>query len=131
MLVHRAARRGRRRLLLCLAGGRPIAAWVAVCTLLALTPGLVCAQGVTTIGNLSSFTRAVFLSRDPITAGALPSYTPAKANQGVFSGQGLRTLKRSQAEVKFRDSSVLRIAERTDVILEDTATLRRIQLKAG
>jgi len=130
MLVHRAARRGRRRLPLGLAGFRPLAVGVAACALLAAIPRFVCAQGLTTIGQLSSFTRAVFLSRDPIAAGALPSYAPAKANQGVFSGQGLRTLKRSQAEVKFRDSSVLRVAERTDVILEDTATLRRIQLKA-
>src|SRR5436190_13104024 len=100
MLVHRAAHRGRRRLPSCLVGVSPLAARVAACVLLALTPRFVCAQGMTTIGQLRTFTRAVYLSRDPITTGALPAYLPAKANQGVFSGQGLRTLKRSQAEVK-------------------------------
>jgi hypothetical protein len=130
MLVYRVMCRGRRLLLAGLAAVCPLI-FGAACVLLGAVPAVVRAQGLTTIGNIR-ITRAVLVSRDPITSGALPTYLPAKEDQGIFGGQGVRTLKRAQAEVRFRnDQSLLRISERTDVILQDAATLRRIQLKAG
>jgi hypothetical protein len=130
MQVHCVTCWRRRYLLAGLAVARPLTVGIA-CILGGIAPAAVKAQGITTIGNIR-ITRAVLVSRDPITSGALPAYIPAKEDQGVFSGQGVRTLKRAQAEVRFRnDQSLLRISERTDVVLQDSATLRRIQLKAG
>jgi hypothetical protein len=83
-----------------------------------------------TIGHLR-ITRQVLTTRDAVTSGTAAQYVPAHDNQAVFPGQGVRTLRRSQAEINFNDRSVLRINERTDVVVQDTATLRRIQLNAG
>ena len=86
------------------------------------------AQGV--VGNLK-ITRQVQVSRGPLTSGVTPQFVPARNNQGVVSGQAIRTLKRSLAEITFRDKSVLRINERTDLVLQDSAALRSVQLSSG
>ena len=85
-------------------------------------------QGGATVGRLS-ITRQVVVTRSTLAAGA--EYVPAKNRQGVFTGQGIRTLKRSMAEITFRDTSVLRINERTDLVVQDAPTLRRIRMQGG
>jgi hypothetical protein len=82
------------------------------------------------VGKLS-ITRQVEVSSGPITAGTSPSYKPARQNQNVSAGQGIRTLKRSQAEITFKDTSVLRIGERTDLIVQENSTLRNVRLQRG
>lgn len=87
------------------------------------------AQG-STIGSLS-VTRQVQVSRAAVASGGTPEYIPATQGQGVFAGQGVRTLKRSQAQIAFTDGSMLRVGERTDLVVQDTGTLRNIRLQRG
>ena len=82
------------------------------------------------IGRLN-VVRQVLATRDAVVSGTPPQYAPARQGQLVFPGQGVRTLRRSQAEIQFTDKSVLRINERTDLIVQDAASLRRIQLNSG
>jgi hypothetical protein len=86
----------------------------------ALTP-LVCQAQVATL----NITRQVLVTK---TAG---EFAPAKQGQSVVDGQGVRTLKRSLAELKFRDKSILRLAERTDLIVHDARALKRLGLQKG
>ncbi len=86
------------------------------------------AQAQTPVGKLS-ITRQVLVTKGTVAQSA--QYVPAKQNQAVFDGQGIRTLKRALAEVTFSDTSVLRINERTDLVLQNSATLRNVQLRAG
>ena len=58
-------------------------------------------------------------------------YVPAKQGQEVWSGQGVRTLRRSLAQIAFRDGSVLRMNERSDLVVQDAAALRNIRLQTG
>ncbi len=80
------------------------------------------------VGHLS-FVREVFVTHKAFSEDH--SFGNAKQNQSVFNGQGVRTLKRSMAEVSFNDGSMLRLNERTDFIVQDTPSLRRIQLSQG
>ncbi|MDX1934578.1 MAG: FecR family protein [Capsulimonadales bacterium] len=93
-----------------------------------LVPSALFAQSPV-IGRLNTV-RQVLLTRQPV-AGGNTRFVPAGRNEGVFVGQGIRTLRRSQAEITFTDRSVLRINERTDLVVADTASLRRIQLNTG
>jgi FecR protein len=86
------------------------------------------AQTMRHIGKLS-VVRQVYAT--PGLAGGSVVYRPATQGQQVFDGQGIRTLKRSQAEVAFKDTSLLRINERTDIVLRDTSVLRSIKLSNG
>jgi ferric-dicitrate binding protein FerR (iron transport regulator) len=78
-----------------------------------------------TVGKLS-VVRQVYAQQ-----GTGGEYKPATQGQGVANNQGVRTLKRSQAEIAFKDGSLLRINERTDIVVHDTNTLRSARLNNG
>jgi FecR protein len=78
-----------------------------------------------TVGKLS-VVRQVYAQQ-----GTGGEYKPATQGQGVANNQGVRTLKRSQAEISFKDGSLLRINERTDIVVHDTNTLRSARLNNG
>jgi hypothetical protein len=80
------------------------------------------------VGKLA-VTRQVYTTPGVLELGS--SYLPARQNQKVVNGQGLRTLKRSGAEITFNDNSLLRVSERTDLVVRDAATLRTIQREGG
>ena len=106
--------------------------WICgmVIAVVAVLPVVAQAQGGPLVGKLNIL-RDVLVSKAAVTTAAVPQFGIGKQGQGVFSGQAVRTLKRSQAEVVFNDRSAIRINERTDLIVQDEETLRRIQLKAG
>lgn len=62
---------------------------------------------------------------------ASPNYVDAHDGQPIRNRYGVRTLRRSRAQINFNDHSVLRINERTDVVVLDSASLRNIQLNDG
>jgi len=92
-----------------------------------LVPTLALSQSVDVVGNVSK-SRAARHSARPTTGGA---YAPVAANQVVRNGDGLRTERRGFAEVAFSDKSVLRLNELTELIVQDSMTLRRLQLAKG
>ncbi len=59
------------------------------------------------------------------------AWMPAKHGQGILTGYGVQTLKRSKAELKFKDGSILRLNERTEVAIHDVAEMRKIHLQQG
>lgn len=59
------------------------------------------------------------------------AYVDAKVGQPVHEGYGIRTFRRSSAEITFNDSSVIRVNQDTDLVVESAATLRRIRLERG
>ena len=64
-------------------------------------------------------------------AGPTAAYVLAHDKQVIGVGQGIRTLKRAQAEIDFFDSSILRVNERSDLIVEDTPNLHNVHLNGG
>jgi hypothetical protein len=91
--------------------------------LITTLPGALNAQSGPPVGKLS-VVRQVYAQQGS-------EYKPATQGQGVSNDQGVRTLKRSQAEIAFKDGSLLRINERTDIIVHDTNTLRSARLNSG
>lgn len=92
-----------------------------------LVPTLALSQGVDVVGNISS-SRAARYSARPTAGGAYSAVAP---NQVVRNGDGIRTERRGFAQVKFRDESVLRLNELTELIVQDAMTLRKLQLSKG
>ncbi len=88
------------------------------------------ANAAEVVGTLN-ITRSVKVSSAPITDGANISWLDAKNNQAVTNLQGIRTLKRSMAEINFNDKSILRINERTDLVIQESREMRNINLKEG
>lgn len=86
------------------------------------------AQSARSVGTVRTI-RQVLVTTG--AAGPSAAYVPAHDKQGVGVGQGLRTLKRAQAEIDFFDSSILRVNERTDLIVEDTPNLHNVRLNGG
>lgn len=86
------------------------------------------AQAQQEIGDLS-IVRSVKVTKAPITEGR--DYVDAKDNQRVKNNYGLRTGRRSKAEIRFDDHSILRVNERTDMVVYDAKSLRNIQLNQG
>lgn len=78
------------------------------------------------VGKLS-IVRQVKITRE---AGG-SDYVDAREGQRVRNHYGIRTLRRSHAQIDFDDHSILRINERTDMTIEDSASLRQIQLHQG
>ena len=58
-------------------------------------------------------------------------YGPAVLNQPLYAGDGVRTMRRGYADIKFADSSEIRLNERTDLVIEDSNTMRRYALAEG
>jgi hypothetical protein len=58
-------------------------------------------------------------------------FGPAVLNQKLFPGDGVRTLKRGFADIRFTDTSEIRLNERSDMVIEDSATMRRYALAEG
>ncbi len=82
------------------------------------------------VGTLK-VTRMVKVSSEAISDSANATWLDAKQNQSVISQQGIRTLKRSMAEIVFNDKSILRINERTDLVVQQSKELRNIKLNEG
>lgn len=88
------------------------------------------AMAADVVGTLN-ITRMVKVSSGPITDGANVNWLDAKQNQNITDQQGIRTLKRSMAEIHFNDKSILRINERTDLVVQQSRDMRNIKLKEG
>lgn len=59
------------------------------------------------------------------------NFLVANPHDGVRDGSLVRTGKRAFGEIVFHDSSVLRINERTDLVVHDSPSLRNISLNSG
>ncbi len=80
------------------------------------------------VGKLS-ITREVMMTKATVDKGL--EWVPAKQNDAVRDSFGVRTLKRSRAEIAFLDKSVLRLNERTDLVVEEVEKMRRVKLTSG
>lgn len=80
------------------------------------------------VGQISS-SRAAKYSTAPTSPNA--QYLDIAANQKVRNGNGVRTARRGFANIAFNDKSVLRLSELTELIVQDSTTLRRLQLAKG
>ncbi len=78
-----------------------------------------------------SVVRQVEVTKAPNMKHTEKVWLPAKQGQGFFTGYGIQTLKRSKAELKFKDNSILRLNERTEISIQDAPQLRRISLEKG
>ena len=72
--------------------------------------------------------RDAAISSRPTSGGA---YVSANAGQAVHNGDGIRTARRGFAQIAFNDRSLLRLNELTELIVQDSITLRRLQLAKG
>ena len=90
----------------------------------ALLVSLAAAQGRT----VGSFTVARNVTYSPSGS---DSFLVANAHDGVRDGSLVRTGKRAFGEIVFNDSSVLRVNERTDLVVHDSPSLRKIALNSG
>lgn len=81
------------------------------------------------VGKLTSITRQVETTQQPVTAPRV--WAAARLGQEIHAQQGVRTLKRALAEIRFTDASLLRVNERSDLVVEEAAQLRKIKLQAG
>lgn len=106
-------------------GLKNLLGWTLAVSFLVPTPAL--SQSVDVVGNVSS-ARAARHSTRPTSGGA---YAAVRPNQVVRNGDGLRTDRRGFAQVAFNDKSVLRLNELTELIVQDSMTLRRLQLAKG
>lgn len=59
------------------------------------------------------------------------NFLVANPHDGIRDGSFVRTGKRAFGEIAFNDSSVLRINERTDLVVHDSPSLRKIALNSG
>lgn len=99
--------------------------FVSLCVLGASLAG---AQGNPIVGKLTA-ARNAQVSRGP--AGPASAYENAKIGQSVREGYGVRTFRRSFAQITFTDGSAIRVNEQTDLVVQSVATLRKIRLDRG
>jgi hypothetical protein len=85
-------------------------------------------QQTSVVGRLTA-ARNTKISRGPATLNS--QYDDAKVGSAVREGQGVRTFRRSFAEITFSDGSAIRVNEQTDLIVQSAATLRLIRLEQG
>ncbi|MBI1756324.1 MAG: FecR domain-containing protein [Fimbriimonas ginsengisoli] len=78
------------------------------------------------VGSLTAV-RAALMNPTP----GADRYVPARVGDDVRDGSGIRTHRRGFAEITFRDRSILRVNERTDLVVHDGASLRRVALASG
>jgi len=97
---------------------------------LAFLPLAAVAHAQQEVGKLS-VVRVVKITNAPATDPSA-QYVDAKNEQTVLNHYGLRTGRRSKAEIHFHDKSILRVNERTDMIINDPGVgQRHVDLKAG
>ena len=106
-----------------------IARLVCVTTLLLALAAAVCAQETPVVGAFASIVREV--QTTGVAQRPPASWLPARKDAPVHAGAGVRTLKRSLAEIKFLDGSLLRVNERTDLVVQQAANLRTVKLSTG
>lgn len=85
-------------------------------------------QGSPIVGKLTA-ARNAELSTGPVAGTA--RYANAEVGMGVREGFGIRTRRRSFAEVTFKDGSAIRVNEQTDIVIMSATTLRRVRLEKG
>jgi hypothetical protein len=88
---------------------------------------LAAAQGPN-VGKLSA-ARNAKVSKGAYSASG--EFVEAKKGQAVREGQGIRTFRRSYAEITFTDGSIIRVNEQTDLVIQSVATMRRVRLEKG
>jgi hypothetical protein len=86
------------------------------------------AQKIPVVGRLTA-ARNTKISRGPANLNS--QYDDAKVGAPIREGQGIRTYRRSFAEITFTDGSAIRVNEQTDLIVQSAAALRRIRLEQG
>ncbi len=92
---------------------------------------LLCAMAVLAqapVGTIS-VVRQVEVTTTTVDKGR--DWITAKQNQAILAGFGVRTMKRSQAEIKFKDNSKLRLNERTEISVQEAEKMRKIRLAQG
>jgi hypothetical protein len=96
---------------------------LAVILVLALGAGAAWSQvvgGVTSVRNASV-----------APGGPAQRFVPLRPGAKVQNGDGVRTGRRGYAEITFLDGSIVRVNERTELVIRDTATMRRLVLQQG
>lgn len=97
-----------------------VLAALSVC--LTVAPLALAQAGRTTVGTLSLF-RQVEATTLPAGSGD-PIYRSVRDGESVFSGQEIRTLKRSGAEIKLKGTTV-RLRERSEVSITESSLVLR------
>lgn len=100
-------------------------------TIAFLIPAFAVAQLAGAQSVVGKFTQArnTQVSRGPASSSNL--YVDAKSGQPIREGYGVRTFRRSFAEITFTDGSAIRVNEDTDLVVQSAATLRRVRLERG
>lgn len=88
---------------------------------------LVCAAVFVSAADVGRLTSA----RQASVLGRTGAYLPAEIGRSLSAGETIRTGRRGFAEITFNDLSQVRLNERTDLVVEDSATLRRYNLTDG
>jgi hypothetical protein len=88
--------------------------------------GSALAQNV--VGKIAA-SRSASHSATPTSPNA--GYVAVKSDIPVRNGDGVRTSRRGFAQIAFNDKSVLRLSELTELIVQDSVSLRRLQLAKG
>lgn len=78
------------------------------------------------VGSMSSARNTSLAAGGPAQA-----YLPTKIGAKVRNGDGLRTGRRGYAEIAFTDKSLVRVNERTDLVVRDSARMRNLALQQG
>lgn len=110
----------------CLNNLRGIGIVGAAFSALILVPTVSGAQAV--VGKFSSVRNAHMTDG---LFGPGRAYKPVKTGEPVREGYGVRTFRRSFAEITFTDGSAIRVNEQTDLVVQSAKTLRRIRLESG
>jgi len=92
---------------------------------LAFLPLCAVAHAQQEVGKLS-VVRVVKVTTAPVTESGGDQYVDAKNDQRIKNHYGLRTGRRSKAEIHFDDKSILRVDERTDIVVKDPGPNQRL-----
>ncbi len=81
--------------------------------------------------EVGKFTKVRGARVRPAAVGPGGEFVSAKGNASVHSGDMVRTGRRNFAEITFKDTSILRVNEYTDLLVYPGELLRRIELQKG
>ncbi len=79
-------------------------------------------------GNVGVLSLARFVS---IARDAGGTFASVKENAGIWDGSSIRTDRRGFGEITFNDDSILRLSERTEMVVQDVNKLRKMRLQRG